>query len=129
MDLVVFNKEKHFEIIKEWGKARGTELPPPEYFADIGLMVPGIGAAFLYTTNSKQCILDNIIINPAASFEDRASAAKLITEGLVTIAKDLGYWLMIGQPEGETMLRRSLALGFEEFKNFTMVRRWLRENK
>lgn len=60
--------------MNSWCAARGLAPVDSHTLPQLGVIVPGVAAGFLYRTDSSLGFLDGFISNPAAPKEERAAA-------------------------------------------------------
>ncbi|MCB0801738.1 MAG: hypothetical protein KDB74_01455 [Flavobacteriales bacterium] len=96
----------------DWFEKHGQDRRQSEYLSDIGYMVEGIAAAFLYTTNSKVCWIESYISNPDTNKNERKHALDFITEAIIQHAKELQFEAMICFIDGKATYERCINYGF-----------------
>lgn len=119
MDNVRRIEREDYNSIYEW--FRGWDLPPPpvEFLSNVGFIVPGVAAGYLYITNSKIGIIDSYISNVKASKMERKEAIDMITSDIITLAKELGIKILKCDSTYESIKVRAKNFGFKEIGNYT----------
>ncbi len=87
--------------------------PKKDRMYSTGLVIPDLAAGFLVRTDSKCCMIDNIVSNPVANKFDRGPAVTQLIEDLEGLAKDLGYEVVSILSNIEKMDLRLMDLGFK----------------
>jgi len=109
-----------FAEVSGWAKERGQE-----YSADLlpptGVIIPGIAAYFLYTTNSKTCFLENLISNPNTSSIERDKAIEVVTHTLVRFAREQGYTVAYACTNAPIVVLRALRQGASAKGGYTLL--------
>lgn len=84
------------------------EMPVIGYddLPEIGFIVPGVCAGFLYQTDSSVCMLDGYISNPESEKNARKDALDAITFLLITTAKDLMFTTIMAFTKNQSVMGR-----------------------
>lgn len=121
--------EEHYEEVAEWFKARCLEPLPATAFPQIGKIVPGIAAIWLYQTDSDTAFLENAISNPAADRSVSSQALDIAIAGCLLAARELGFRGVAASTNIEKVKERSKRHGFVEIdQGHTIIWRQLWEN-
>lgn len=83
--------EKNYELLVEWWKGYSWPVVPLAMLPKIGFIVNDVVAGFIYSTDSKICMIEWIIGNPRSSKEDRKKGLNELLMLLCNTAKELGY--------------------------------------
>lgn len=96
--------------INEWMNLRNIEsrITP----STLGIIEPGIAAAFLYITDSNLALIDHMVSNPNSDPKARDQALDAIVSELVTIAQNLGFDIVYGITNNEAVIDRGIGHGF-----------------
>lgn len=82
--------------INSWYRERSCDQQSHGDLPDIGYIVHGVAAGFLYKTDSNKCMIESMITNPAASKKDRHDALDAITVEILSHAKLCGFKQIFG---------------------------------
>lgn len=83
--------EQNYEMLVEWWKGYSWSAIPFKMLPKIGFIVNNTVAGFIYSTDSKICMIEWIIGNPKSSKEERKIALDGLLAVLCSTAKELGY--------------------------------------
>lgn len=103
--LVRFNKS-HIPEINSWYVARKMASLNDNLFPDIGYLVHGVGAGFIYQTDSALCFIDGYISHPLTNKEERKAAFDEITKALIMVAKEHGFDQILAYTKNPEIKRR-----------------------
>lgn len=81
---------KDFDQIKEWGQQWGVTYDEDQ-FPNVGFIIDGIGAYFLYQTDSTVCWLENMVTKRGVDPETKRKALDLLVDAILTEAKAQGF--------------------------------------
>lgn len=97
---------------------------PEGWLPPTGLIVEGIIAAFLYMTDSKIAIIENVISNPAASQADRKHWLLQIASQLEATACERGFRYLTGSTCNRSIedTAKQLQWNLTKFNNALMVK-------
>lgn len=101
-----------YNQIKEWFLAHNIEAIPKELLPINGLIVDGLAAGFLITTDNGVGILEFFISNPKSDSGLRDTALDLIIEGLLERAKTLGLKFVMARTDHDAVKRRAYKFDF-----------------
>ena len=122
MEARLFDKEKDFKTITSWfderkiPSLRECELP------QIGFIVDGVAACFLYKTDSSIANIENLISNPNSTKEDREKALPLILNKILRECLVSGYKTIYGITQAETVVNHADKLGFKDMGPYKIIR-------
>ncbi len=118
MEVVLYDKRKHFPFIYGWWKEQLGETLYPELLPDSGAVVfdkdTPLYAAWIYLTNSKASFLAMAVSNPTVSKRRRAKAIGLATLFLEALAKRHGCKFIVGISGHPSLSRRMKRNGFKD---------------
>lgn len=86
LEIEQYTHDKHYELVNTWLKHYGIVIPSKDLFSDLGLVVDKKAIGFLYTTNSSQAYIDQVIASPEATKEDRRFALQTLFASLQEVA-------------------------------------------
>jgi len=104
--------EEHIPEINSWYCQRGMETLSKHLFPDVGFIVRGVGAGFIYQTDSSLCFLDGYISNPESTKEHRKDSFDKITHALILTAKDHGFRSILAYTQNPEISKRCERFGF-----------------
>lgn len=109
--MVRFSPENIPEI-NAWYCLRGMEPLNKHLFPDVGFIVSGVCAGFIYQTDSALCFLDGYVSNPDTTKEQRKEAFDKITTALILTAKDHGFTSILAYIKNPEIAKRCERFGF-----------------
>lgn len=109
-----YQENSHYEMISLWYKDHGLLPVDSLLFPEIGYVVPGVAAGFLYKTDSKLGIIENIISNKRSEKNERDRSLNAIVENLIITAQALGMRLLVAFTELPVVSTRAKFHGFEK---------------
>jgi len=109
----LYQPEKHREQLETWAKQWGWDLTVLDILPRRGLIIDGVCATFLYETNSNLCMMEGFICNKEADKEIREKCLDRIVDGLLLLARDLGYKYIKGDTRYQAVVDRGLKHGFK----------------
>lgn len=120
MEINLFTLSDYKEIC-EWHEGWNMSPPPLEFLSCLGVIIPGIAAGFLSTTNINVGVIDSFISNPKAGKKDRYIALDLIMDKLMYLAKGVGCKAVRFHTRYDTLMFRAKKRGFKEVEKHTML--------
>jgi hypothetical protein len=114
-------RESDLEDIGAWYVAHGLKAPPRELLPANGLVVPGVAAGFLYSTDSGLGLLEGFVTNPAASARARAEAVDAIADELEAVAGRLKMTQLIALVSSKGVERLAKRRGWKLAGNYPLV--------
>lgn len=91
MKAVRYKPHLHFKSICEWAEARGMNPVQEALMPEIGRIVEGHAAIFLFRTDSGLCYVENLITNPDVTIDVALKAMDLCMDAIMEDAKDEGF--------------------------------------
>ncbi len=95
-------------LYESWGHPEAC--PSPDELPDMGFIVPGVAAMFLYEVNANWCFLEHAIT--MRHHPDRQEAIHALVQGLMVEAKELGFVKVYVNVGNEAAIARAEACGF-----------------
>lgn len=124
-----FNKDRHYELVARWWRARGKPVIPPSHLSTLGLVAAlegkPVAAGWLYLTDSAVCLLESYISDPASKKQERAQALDLLTGELIERAHRYGFRSVMALTQHPSISRRCIRSGFEKKGDYSMYVRKL----
>jgi hypothetical protein len=105
---------------------RGKPPPDPASFPKIGMIEPNLACAFLYRTDSDVAVAEGAYTNPQAPLHLRVEALDRLLDGLIVMAKELGFRRVVATCRRKSIAQRIARHGFKEFGTYRMVIKELR---
>lgn len=102
MNTRLFNKEDYAEI-KSWADKRKIECPPMDFLSDVGFIIDGKCACFVYSTNSKVCFLECFISNNEINKIERKEALNCLINESIQYCKDNKFKYICTNIETESL--------------------------
>jgi hypothetical protein len=104
--------ESDYPTICTWFAKRGRVCPSLEVLSKTGFITQE-AAGFLYLTNSTVGIADVFITDPEAPKEQRRAALELLSQTIISFAKNQGVQLLKADSQFPSMVQLSIDLGFK----------------
>ena len=115
-------EHKDYGTLKMFYERR--DLPCPEWgdLPQIGIIVEGCAALFMYMTDGPFVLLENAITDPKADLKLRHAALAYAIQQLTRKAKKMGFQQVLGFTQVASMVRLVKQLEWtEDDKPYTMV--------
>jgi len=128
IDLVPFNFDLHFELIKSWFIKRNFPHPDPAFLPQLGIVackngIP-VAAGFLFLTDANLAMIGNLSSDPDSLGADRNSALDCLIEGLSFSALARGFAMVSCATNLPGLSERFKRRGFEQTdENVSHLRR------
>lgn len=115
MEVRPYKRETDYPTLAQWWNAhKEWTAIPVDILPEIGAVVEGVCAGFLYRTDSKIAWIEWIISNPESEPAVRARGLDLVIEALLGIAKDLGFVSVFSAVKHPKLLERYKQFNFIE---------------
>ena len=108
----LFSAKSDMAELNKWHQGHGLGSIRAGALPQVGLVVPGVAAGFLYSTDSDLAFLDGYTTNPRATLRARSKAIDVITNGLVQFAHDVGFRQVLAYCKPSTARRAFKRHGF-----------------
>lgn len=120
MEVIKFDSELHFEVLKSWWLQYGWVVPeletlPPTGFIAVSNGAP-ICAGFCYFTDSKMAFMDWIIGDRSADKELRKQGVDMVINALITRAKEKEVGIIYTVTGNTHLINTYKELGFGEME-------------
>lgn len=119
--------ENDFSQICNWAQTGYDTEYCLDFFPKTGLIVDGIAAIFLYSTDSKVCFLENMISNREADKEQKDIALDLLLESAFKKAKDLGFRVVYASTNNTKVIVRAFKHGCSADFKYTLLTKHLND--
>lgn len=113
-----------FNEINTWAAQRGDSYSP-ELLPEIGFIIPGVAAYFLYRTDSGICFLENLIANPILTKEQRDVGINQLITIILLEAKRQGYRIAYACTDLEAIEERAERFGATITPNYKLITKQL----
>ena len=100
-----------FDQISQWAKDGYETSYEADQFPEIGFIVDGYAAYFLYQTDSKICFCENLISNRFADEFGRRKAVTLVIDAVLAEAQRLGFKIAYATTGNSSVILRAVQLG------------------
>lgn len=99
-----------FPQIKDWGEEWGS-VYREEQFPVYGFIIDGVGAYFLYSTDSSVCWLENLITKRGLDLAVKARAIDLLVDACLREAKAQEFTVAYATTDNLKLLKRAREKG------------------
>ena len=110
-----------YREVAGWYEARRDVPPPARFLPPHGLIVPGIAAGFLVSTDTPACWIDSVVSNPAVCTMQRGRALRGIASGLIRMAHSLGFEAITITTQDPGVQRFAARMAFQRAGNYAMM--------
>lgn len=117
MNISRYRDDLHYDMLKEWWEARNLMPVPQECLPAYGAVVDGIVAGFLYQTDSKVCMIENLISDKRSAKDERRRAIDSLIKHICQEAKRQGFNYVIGYTISDRLIRDQSRWGFSTAKD------------
>lgn len=100
-----------------WYVARGARPPELDWFGH-GFWIRGVAAVFPVFTDTPRAYVEDVVTNPEASSEARATALETLEAFVLQEAKARGYLFVVGWSREPDIAKRASARGFVDLGAF-----------
>lgn len=111
------------DTINAWYAMRGLPELHEHLFPDVGYIVPGVGAGFIYQTDSSLCFIEGYISNPSSTKAQRKESFDHITNALIRAAKEHGFRSILAYTQNEEIAKRCERFQFQRKGDYTLYAR------
>lgn len=106
--------EQNYEILTEWWKGYSWPVVPFAMLPKIGFIVNDTVAGFIYSTDSKICMVEWIVGNPKSVKEERKKALEELLTLLCSTAKEMGYTHCFTYTKNSGLINTLMQSGFQK---------------
>ena len=110
----LFN-DSDYPMIEAWWNHHRKDVLQKDALSSIGIIVERDypeAVGFLYTTNSKRCMLDFVISNPAANKKNRSESLDILNKALCEVAEKMGFLVAEITVKIPTLINRCETWGY-----------------
>lgn len=120
-----YSELKHRNLIRDWFRKRGLDVPNLEMVSNVGFCVDDAAIGFLFLTNSPIAYIDCIISNPEKHAEERAKAVMDLLITLEDKARHAGVKVLRVLGNLDIMNKRYRERGFMSEESFDLFFKYL----
>lgn len=113
--------KEDFVEIDAWLAHRHAPVLDESFYPKCGMIVPGIAAGFLITTDTSIALLDHFVSNPKAKISERRAAIVDIAESLEAVAREAGFTRIIAFTRNEAIMKNAMKNGYSEIGHCEML--------
>lgn len=116
MRLEMFDVNKHYETVCSWWKQHKWDVVPTGLLPKHGIVIydgdTPAAAGWVYSTDSKICWIEWIVVNPTLKRNIRGAAIEELIEALQALAKELGFLVAFTSVRVPRLIKRLELKGF-----------------
>lgn len=119
MNIVVYNHDKHYNMLCEWWAAHSWTAPAPNFLSDTGIIIQNesgkcLLAGWIYETNSAVALLEFIVGNPDHTKEERDGAFMALIETVEKYLKHRNFGAIFISTENKALMKRLEKCNFKK---------------
>ena len=112
MNIRRFN-DSDYEMVCSWWKQHEWPSIPLDFLPKVGIIIDDCAAGFLYSTDSKICWLEFIVVDPRSDKAKRRAALDTLISSASEIAKEMGHSVIFTSASHEGLISRYINDGFQ----------------
>lgn len=112
---------EHTQLALSWYEKHKMTAPNKHLLSDLGYMVDGRVAGWLYVTNSGIAMIENIISDPDSVPSLRRESLDKLVGFMVDVALSLGYTTIVGLTKHPQIFKLGNKFGFQEMKEYKLM--------
>ena len=120
-----FQAALHYETFCKWTRWYEMKPLPIQFLPEAGFVVEAVAMGFMYRTDSKMALIENLAANPMIPRETATQGLDLVVEAIADEGRKLGFEVLIGYTNVNAIIQRALRHGFttddEKFQVVTKV--------
>ena len=120
-----FQPERHYPPFCAWTRWYEIAPLPLQFLPQSGFVVEDVAMGFLYRTDSKLALIENLSANPMLPRETRTLGLDAVVAAIAEEARALGFEVLVGYTNVNAVIERALRHGFttddEKFQVVTKV--------
>lgn len=117
MEVRHFDSQKDYQDVCVWWKKHKWNPMPLDFLPTLGRIVEDeenkYSAGWLYSTDSKICLLEFVISNPDSNRKKRSESVDILIKDLIQKASELGFGAVVSSIRHPVLLHRYKKQGFE----------------
>ena len=116
--------DSDYEMVCSWWSGHDWPSIPLTFLPTTGIIVDDCAAGFIYSTDSKICWLEFIVVDPKSDKTYRREALNTLMNEAAKIAKEMGHSAIFTSASHEGLIERYKNNGFKVTdKNMTNLMR------
>ena len=120
-----FQPDLHYPTFCKWTRWYELTPLPLQFLPQTGFVVEGVAMGFMYKTDSKMAMIENLSANPTLPRETVTKALDLVVTAIADEGRRLGFEVLVGYTNVRAIVDRALRHGFttddEKFQVVTLV--------
>ena len=120
-----FQPDLHYATFCAWTRWYEMTPLPIQFLPQSGFVVDGVAMGFMYRTDSKMALIENLAANPKLPRETRTQGLDAVVTAIAEEGRALGFEVLIGYTNVNAVIQRALRHGFttddEKFQVVTLV--------
>lgn len=120
-----FQPDLHYATFCAWTRWYQMQPLPLQFLPQSGFVVEGVAMGFLYRTDSKMALIENLAANPKLPRETVTLGLDAVVTAIADEGRALGFEVLIGYTNVKAIIERALRHGFttddEKFQVVTLV--------
>ena len=120
-----FQAELHYPAFCKWTRFYELNPLPLQFLPQSGFVVEGVAMGFMYRTDSKMALIENLSANPMIPRQTATRGLDAVVTAIAEEGRALGFEVLIGYTNVEAVIQRALRHGFttddEKFQVVTKV--------
>ena len=119
-----FQPDLHYATFCAWTRWYEMTPLPIQFLPQSGFVVDGIAMGFMYRTDSKMALIENLAANPMVARETVTLGLDAVVSAIADEGRSLGFEVLIGYTNVKAIIERALRHGFttddEKFQVVTL---------
>lgn len=115
-----YDHGRHYKKLCDWMQRHDLGNPKPELMSDLGLVINDTAIGFLFKTNSKMALIDNLVTNITKTAEQRHEALNILLKNLDCMAKRSGFLAIQILCDTKDMDKRLFDLGYRSHGAYSL---------
>ena len=120
-----FQPDLHYPTFCTWTRWYEMTPLPLQFLPQSGFVVEGVAMGFLYRTDSKMALIENLAANPKLPRDTVTQGLDAVVTAIAEEGRCLGFEVLIGYTNVKAVIERALRHGFttddEKFQVVTKV--------
>jgi hypothetical protein len=120
-----FQPTLHYATFCDWTRHYEMTPLPVQFLPQSGFVVEGVAMGFMYRTDSKLALIENLAANPKLPRDTVTAGLDAVVSAIADEGRALGFEVLIGYTNVNAVIQRALRHGFttddEKFQVVTKV--------